>query len=155
MTVYDNQYAMSVTPIIFTSSSSYTFLTEKPIPIYGEQGKDSTVKFEITSLLDDIKDDKIIQSALAFSIDDYALNSNIYICQLPGTKGDFKFTKDGTMSGTDLIILSMYEDEIVNLSDYLATGDKTVDKDKDYLKTLYGNPRTSLSSKSKKAFCLA
>lgn len=154
MTVYDNQYAMSVTPIIFTSSSSYTFLTEKPIPIYGEQGKDSTVKFEITSLLDDIKDDKIIQSALAFSIDDYALNSNIYICQLPGTKGDFKFTKDGTMSGTDLIILSMYEDEIVNLSDYLATGDKTVDKDKDYLKNLVWKSSNELVVKVKEGVLL-
>jgi len=154
MTVYDNQYAMSVTPIIFTSSSSYTFLTEKPIPIYSEQGKDSTVKFEITSFLDDIKDDKIIQSALAFSIDDYALNSNIYICQLPGTKGDFKFTKDGTMSGTDLVILSMYEDEIVNLADYLATGDETVDKDKDYLKNLVWKSSNELVVKVKEGVLL-
>lgn len=154
MTIYDNQYAMSITPIIFTSSSSYTFLTENPIPIYSEQGKDSTVRFEITSLLEDIKDDKIITSALAFSIDDYALNSNIYICQLPGTKGDFKFTKDGTTSGTDLIILSMYEDEIVNLTDYLATSDSTVDKDKDYLKTLVWESSNELVVKVKEGVLL-
>lgn len=75
-------------------------------------------------------------SALAFSIDDYALNSNIYLCQLPGTKGDFSFTKDGTPDGETLNILTIYEDEVVDLTRYLATSDKTVDEAKDYLKYL-------------------
>lgn len=136
LTVYDNQYVQSITPIIFTSSSSYTFLTENPIPVYSEKGADNTVKIEITDYLEDIYNDSIIQSALAFSVDDYALNSNIYLCQLPGTKGDFKFTKDGTMDGTDLIILSMYENEVVDLTQYLATSDDRPDGDKDYLKHL-------------------
>lgn len=136
LTVYDNHYAQSITPILFTSNESYTFLTENPIPIYSEKGKDSKVRFEITDLLDDICEDELITSALAFSIDDYALNSNIYLCQLPGTKGDFKFTKDGTLSGTDLVILSVYEDEVVDLTKYLATADTSVDADKDYLKYL-------------------
>ncbi len=136
MVVYDNQYVQSITPIIFTSSSSYTFLTENPIPVYSQKGVDNTVRFEITEYLKDIGTDALITSALAFSIDDYALNSNIYVCQLPGTKGDFKFTKDGTMDGTDLIILSAYEGEVVDLTQYLATADSTVDIDKDYLKHL-------------------
>lgn len=136
MTVYDNQYVQSIMPIIFTSTSSYTFLTENPIPVYSEKGQDNVVRFEITDYLQDIYSDSLITSALAFSIDDYALNSNIYVCQLPGTKGDFKFTKDGTMDGTDLIILSMYEDEVIDLTQYLATADGTVDADKDYLKYL-------------------
>ena len=80
LTVYDNHYAQSITPILFTSNESYTFLTENPIPIYSEKGKDSKVRFEITDLLDDICEDELITSALAFSIDDYALNSNIYLC---------------------------------------------------------------------------
>lgn len=136
MVVYDNQYVQSITPIIFTSSSSYTFLTENPIPVYSQKGVDNTVRFEITEYLNDIGTDALITSALAFSVDDYALNSNLYICQLPGTKGDFKFTKDGTMDGTDLIILSAYEGEVVDLTQYLATSDGTVDVDKDYLKYL-------------------
>ena len=136
MTVYDNHYAQSITPLIFTSSSSYTFLEENPIPIYSEMGKDTKVKFEITDYLEEIYSDSIIPTALAFSIDDYALNSNIYVCQLPGTKGDFKFTKDGTPEGTDLIILSVNEGEVVDLTKYLSTTDKTVDPDKDYLKYL-------------------
>ena len=136
LSIYDNHYAQSITPIIFTSSSSYTFLTENPIPIYSEKGQTSKVKFEITDYLEDIYSDSIVTNALAFAIDDYALNSDIYICQLPGTDGDFKFTKDGTMEGTDLIILSMYENEAIDLTKYLATKDETVDVDKDYLKYL-------------------
>ena len=136
LTVYDNHYAQSITPIIFTSNESYSFLTENPIPIYGEKGKDTKVRFEITDFLADIGEDALITSALAFSIDDYALNSNIYLCQLPGTKGDFKFTKNGELDGSDLVILSMYEDEVVDLTQYLATADSTVDANKDYLKYL-------------------
>ena len=136
MVVYDNQYVQSITPIIFTSSSSYSFLTENPIPVYSEKGKDNTVRFEITDYLKDIGSDALITSALAFSIDDYALNSNIFLCQLPGTKGSFKFTKDGTMDGSELIILDMEEGEVVDLTEYLATADDSVDLDKDYLKYL-------------------
>lgn len=136
MTVYDNQYVQSISPIIFTSSSSYTLLSDKPIPVYSERGKDATVRFEITDYLEDIFDDAIIPNALAFSIDDYALNSNIYLCQLPGTQGDFKFTKDGTMDGVDLVILSMYENEIIDVTKFLASSDKTSDVDKDYLNHL-------------------
>jgi len=136
LTVYDNQYVQSITPIIFTSSSSYTFLTDNPIPVYSQKGEDTSVKFEITDYLDDIFEDEISTCSLAFSIDDYALNSNIYLCQLPGTKGDFKFTKDGSFDGTDLIILSMYENDVVDLTKYLATKDSTVDDDKSYLNHL-------------------
>ena len=136
MTVYDNHYTQAITPIIFTSSSSYTILTDNPIPVYGEKGSDTKVKFEITDYLEDIQSDSLIPNALAFSIEDYALNSDIFICQLPGTKGDFKFTKDGTPEGTDLIILSMYEDEAIDLTKYLSTTDTTVDNEKDYLKYL-------------------
>lgn len=136
MTVYDNHYTQSITPIIFTSSSSYAFLTENPIPVYSECNSDTTVRFEITDYLEDIFSDAIIPNALAFSIDDYALNSNIYICQLPGTKGDFKFTKDGSESGTALSILTIDEDEIVDLTQYLWSGDKSLDEGKDYLRYL-------------------
>ena len=136
LTVYDNHYTQAITPIVFTSSSSYTTLSDNPIPVYGEKGSDTKVKFEITDYLDEIKNDAIVPNALSFMIEDYALNSDIFICQLPGTEGDFKFTKDGTSEGSDLIILSMYEDEAIDLTNYLSTTDETVDADKDYLKNL-------------------
>ena len=136
MTVYDNHYTQAITPIVFTSSSSYTPLNANPIPVYGEKGSDTKVKFEITDYLEEIKNDAIVPNALSFMIEDYALNSDIFICQLPGTNGDFKFTKDGTSEGSDLIILSMYEDEALDLTKYLSTTDEKVDADKDYLKHL-------------------
>lgn len=136
MVVYDNHYVQSITPIAFNSTSSYSFLSDNPIPVYGERGSDATVRFEITDYLDKLYADGLVTSALAFSIDDYALNSNIYLCQLPGTKGDFSFTKDGTPDGETLNILTIYEDEVVDLTRYLATSDKTVDEAKDYLKYL-------------------
>lgn len=133
--VYDNHYAMSITPIIFNSSSSYTTLGS-PLPLYSEKGKENRIRIEITDYLEEIMHDQIITSSLAFMVDDYALNSNIFICQLPGTRGDFKFTKNGEVDGTELTILSLYEDEVIDLTDYLSTKDDTVDADKDYLKYL-------------------
>lgn len=134
MTIYDNHYVQSVSPVRFTSSSSYAYLTENPIPVYSTKGADNEIRIEITDYLQDMYADVMFTNSLAFSIDDYALNSNIYVCQLPGTWGDFKFTKDGEMEGTDLVILSMYENEIVDITRYLATADKTIDLDRDYLK---------------------
>ncbi len=134
MVVYDNHYVQSVTPILFTSSSSYSILSDDPIPVYSEKGKDNRVRFEITEQLDNSIYDALITGSLAFSVDDYALNSNIFFCQLPGTKGDLKFTKDGDPDGTPLTILTIYEDEIVDLTQYLSTSDASVDPDKEYLK---------------------
>ena len=136
LTVYDNHYVQSITPLVFTSSSTYAMLTENPIPVYGERGEDVTVRFEITDYLENIGYDALITSGLAFSIDDYALNSNIFVCQLPGTRGDFKFTKDGTLTGSEMVILPVTEGEVVDLTQYLATADATADADKDYLKYL-------------------
>lgn len=135
MTVYDNHYAMSVAPIIFTSSSSYTFLTENPIPLYGERGEDVKVRFEITDFLQDISFDELITSGLAFTVDDYALNSNLYICQLPGTKGEFSFTSNGQVGSPAKINITAYEGEVIDLTRYLATADAT-DENKEYLKYL-------------------
>lgn len=136
LTVYDNHYVQSISPVIFTSNSSYAVLTDNPIPVYSERNSNTTVRFEITQYLKDIQEDSLINNALAFSIDDYALNSNIFVCQLPGTRGDFKFTDDGEIDGDDLIFLNVYENEVVDLTRYLATTDSTVDVDKDYLKYL-------------------
>ncbi len=132
MVVYDNQYAMAITPVIFTSSSSYTFLTKNPIPVSNAvKGGDTAVSFEITDYLDDIFNDAIIPNALAFSIDDYALNSNIYLCQLPGTKGEFKFTRTGEKDSSELLVLPVAEGEMVDLIQYLYTDDETVGENRE------------------------
>lgn len=136
LTVYDNNYAQSIHPIIFTSNSTYTTLEENPIPVYGEKGSESKVRFEITEYLDVIYSDAIITSSLAFLIDDYAVNSNIFLCQLPGTNGSFSFTDDGTVDGEKIEALTVYTGETVDLTQYLSSTDIDMDTDKDYLKYL-------------------
>ncbi|MCI6734334.1 MAG: leucine-rich repeat protein [Clostridiales bacterium] len=133
MVIYDNHYAMSVTPVAFTSSSSYTFITENPIPVINAtKGGDTKVSFEVTDMLDDILNDALIPNAFAFSVDDYALNSNIYICQLPGTRGDFKFTRTGEKDSSELLVLPATEGEVVDLIQYLYTADETVGENREY-----------------------
>lgn len=136
LTLYDNHYVQAVTPVMFNSSTEYTTLTRHPIPVYSDKGKDNKVRIEVTDFLDDIHSDALITSSLAFLVEDYALNSNLYLCQLPGTRGEFKFTRNGEPDGSALTILSVYENEVVDLTAYLSTQDKTVDADKDYLKHL-------------------
>ena len=137
MVIYDNHYAMSVTPIAFTSSSSYTFITENPIPVVdATKGGDTKVSFEVTDMLDDILNDALIPNAFAFSVDDYALNSNIYICQLPGTRGDFKFTRTGEKDSSELLVLPATEGEVVDLVQYLYTADETVGENREYAEYL-------------------
>ncbi len=59
LTIFDNQNVMSVAPILFTSSSSYTNLSANPIPVYGERGANNVVKIEITDYLEDIFQDAL------------------------------------------------------------------------------------------------
>ena len=135
--IYDNHYAMSVAPIAFTSSSTYKFITENPIPVVdATKGGDTKVSFEVTDMLDDILNDALIPNAFAFSVDDYALNSNIYICQLPGTRGDFKFTRTGEKDSSELLILPATEGEVVDLVQYLYTADETVGENREYAEYL-------------------
>ena len=137
MVIYDNHYAMSVAPIAFTSSSTYKFITENPIPVVdATKGGDTKVSFEVTDMLDDILNDALIPNAFAFSVDDYALNSNIYICQLPGTRGDFKFTRTGEKDSSELLILPTTEGEVVDLVQYLYTADETVGENREYAEYL-------------------
>lgn len=136
LTIYDNQHVMSVSPIAFTSNSSYTFLTDEPIPVYSERGQDNKVRFEITPYMDALYSQSLIGSAMCFSVDDYALNTNFYICQLPGTRGDFKFTSNGQASGRPLSLISANVGDIVDLTEYLYSTDSTLDANKDYLKYL-------------------
>ena len=136
LNVYDNQYVMSVSPILFTATNTYTMLSDKPIPVYAQKASDNKVRIEITDYLENVGYDKLVSGALAFSIDDYALNSNIYVVQLPGTNGDIKFTQDGDYGSPKIDIVSMYENEVLDLTDKLATADKNVDENKDYLKYL-------------------
>lgn len=125
LTVYDNHYVQSITPVAFTSYTtekvSYTSLTKYPIPVYGEKASDTTVKIDIT---DYIGSDGSFSNTISFNIDDYALNSNIYIIELPGTTGDFSFTE----TGFDAVV-----DQELDLLPYISS---TTSEDNSYLKYL-------------------
>lgn len=136
LNVYDNHYVQAITPISFTSSSSYTTLTANPIPVYGEKNSTTEVKIEITDYIDALYNDKVITNSLAFIVEDYAINSNLFLVQLPGTDGDFKFTENGEFDGTPVNAITAYLGETTDLIPYLATSDETVDEDKSYLKYL-------------------
>ena len=147
LTVYDNQYVQSISPVRFLRNPEaetdptapayvYTTLTDNPIPVYGERGTDSTMRFEVTDYLNDLGTDAWYTFALAFAVDDYAMNSSLYVCSLPGVEGNLKFTQDGTFGGTAMTTISLYEDEILDLTQYLASDDPALDADKDYLQYL-------------------
>ncbi|MDD7736170.1 MAG: leucine-rich repeat protein [Bacillales bacterium] len=134
--VYDNHYVQAITPVSFSSSSSYTLLTENPIPVYGERNSTTEVKFEITDYIDNLYNDAICTNTLAFLVDDYALNSNLFLVELPGTDGDFKFTQNGEYDGQVVNAITVYVDEATDLVPYLASNDENLDSDKSYLKYL-------------------
>lgn len=137
LTVSDNQYVQSVTPIVFTENgANYTTLTTYPYPVYGDKGEKTTVKFEITDYMESVYFDDVSHNTLGFVIDDYALNSNIYLCSMPGTKGNLKFTSDGTMEGTNKTQQIINAGEVVDLTQYLTSDDSSISMGKDYLEYL-------------------
>ncbi|MDE5565725.1 MAG: leucine-rich repeat protein, partial [Anaeroplasmataceae bacterium] len=137
--VFDNHYVQSITPVFLRQGEdgemTYSMLST-PIPVYGEKGEITKVRFEITDYLNELYSDEMMPNGLAFSIDDYALNTNIYVCELPGTRGGFKFTEDGTMNGENMNLVVGNVGEIIDLIPYLASSDSTISQGNDYLKYL-------------------
>ncbi len=150
LTIYDNAYAMALIPGIFTPNPEYkgqanqaqiqfTSVSANPIPLYSEKGQDYTLRYEITDLLPNIKYDSTVPSSLVFAVEDYALNENLFICQLPGTRGAFRFTEDGSGDGKTLSTLTVGINEVKDLTQYLYTSDATaggVEDVTDYLRNL-------------------
>ncbi len=154
LTVYDNAYAMALIPGIFTPNPDYTgpnsgepqiqftSVNNYPIPLYGERGQDYTFRYEITDLLPNLQYDSMVPNSLVFAVMDYALNENMFICQLPGTRGNFKFTEDGTANGKTLTSKTVGIGEVLDLTQYLYSADataSTVEDVTDYLRHLSWN----------------
>lgn len=134
--IYDNHYVQCITPLSFTSESSYSILSPNPIPVYGERGTTNKVRFEITEYLKDMANDALIGTAIPIQVTDYALNTNIFLCQFPGTKGDFKFTEDGTASAKEKTIQRVYVGEYMDLTQFLYSKDQKDTNDKAYFELL-------------------
>ena len=86
--VYDNQYVQDVMPCYVREDAdgtrSLTLLTQYPIPVYGGQGQQSTVSFEIT----DIYDDYVKTGQLYLAVEDYAMNQTTYLVSPEEGLGD-------------------------------------------------------------------
>lgn len=98
--VYDNHYVQSIRPVVLytneaTGKLTYTSLTNNPIPVYQKnRGEKTIVEVEITDYMDIIKETNLSEG-LAFHIDDYAMNSNIYYISLPELDSkNLAFTED-------------------------------------------------------------
>ncbi len=81
--LYDNQYIMSALPAylkydVGEGRNVLTPLTEYAIPVMGERGQQTTVSFEIT----DFYDEFVKTGKLYVSVDDYALNQEVYVITL-------------------------------------------------------------------------
>ncbi len=154
LTLFDNCCAMAIQPGLFIPNPEYGVVENVnpfqfspigtyPIPLYGEKGKDYSVRIEITDYLPNLKYSLLdpqngvyLRNCIAFLVEDYSINQNIFLCQLPGTNGEFTFTKDGTENGTLLNEVTIGVNEVKDLTQYLCTTDGTVDENKDYLKYL-------------------
>ncbi len=104
--VYDNQYVQDVMPCYIREEAdgtkSLTLLTQYPIPVYGEQGKQSTVSFEIT----DIYDDYVKTGKLYLAVEDYAMNQTTYLVSPEkglGEAGSITLTPDELLIKTGKI----------------------------------------------------
>ena len=146
LSIYDNHYVQSVNPVAFhrnaeTGSLTYTDLLDHPIPVYSQMGTDNNVRIEITEYLDNLYYDGLINNALGFVVDDYALNTNLYLCMLPGTDagedGELKFTANGELDANVRETLNVDIDEVADLTQYLATTDPTINEGREYLRYLY------------------
>ncbi len=129
--VYDNHYTQCITPLSFTLTDegelSYSILSPNPIPVYGDRATTNNVKIEITDYIEDQGFAAAFKSGIPVQVTDYALNSTIYLLQLPGTNpglnGEFKFTADGTENAKELGILGIKEGEYLDLTQYLYSSD--------------------------------
>lgn len=121
--VYDNQYAMSLRPIVVYDymeedgelSKTYSSLCENPIPIYQEnRGEVTKVTVEITDYLELIKG-SIMPEGITFYIDDYAMNSSICYVPFPETENaELEFVANE---------LDMDINETFDLTTYLVRSD--------------------------------
>ena len=144
LTVYDNHYVQSISPVAFhinedTNKLTYTDLLNNPIPVYSQMNSDNTVRIEITEFLDNLYYDGLLSHALGFTVDDYALNTNLYVCLLPGTDtgedGELKFTANGGLDENIRATLNIDIDEVADLTQYLATT-ADLSEGRDYLRYL-------------------
>lgn len=96
MMVYDNQYAMSLRPVVMYESPAeeeggetkkvYSALAEYPVPVYQDKaGQTTKVTLEITDYMDQIRNSAMPEGVTIY-MDDYAMNSGVCFIPFPETE---------------------------------------------------------------------
>ena len=108
--VSDNRFAQAIRPCTIVNNSLIS-LTDNPIPIYQQYANEkSTTKIEITDFIPLLKNSEY-PDTIFFMIDDYAMNSNIFMVSLAGCD-------DKNLAFNESQI-EINKNEIVNLNDYV------------------------------------
>lgn len=104
LAIYDNHYSMAMLPgyVAYDSSAlQYSFMPfdRYVTQIYSEENSTSYVIYELTDLIDDIKEGSYNKNTFAVSLYDYALNLATYEIALPDNYTDLYFEEmDITLS---------------------------------------------------------
>ena len=100
--VYDNRFAQSIR-LGTIENNSFNSLTYYPIPVYQENPSEiTTVKIEITEFLPKILATEY-SDQLVVAIDDYALNTNLFLINM-GETGNPEFTFENNETSIDVTI---------------------------------------------------
>ena len=135
MMVYDNQYAMSLRPVVLYEnveedgevSKVYSALAEYPTPVYQDKaGQATKVSIEITDYMDQIRN-SAMPEGITIYLDDYAMNSGVCFIPFPETEN---FEMDFMTSELELGINQTYD-----LTTYLVDADNNP-VNSDYLQSL-------------------
>ncbi len=108
--VSDNRYVQAIRPCTIINQTLIS-LTDRPIPVYQQNANETTtVKIEITDYFADLKNSDY-SDTIFFMIDDYALNSNIFLVSLGGCDyEDLKFNES---------TIEVQKNDIVDLNQYV------------------------------------
>ncbi len=119
VSVYDNHYSMAtlfgytrVSPTdldgngVLDDAEIYTF-DKYLTPVYSNFNSDSTVVYELTDYIEEIKNNSIFPNSITVCCFDYALNQSIYEVGLPDAFTDLYFEEDQiTLSPNEVYELS-------------------------------------------------
>lgn len=115
--VSDNRYVQSIRPCTI-SNNTLISLVDNPIPVYQANANEVTrVKIEITDYFADLKNSSY-PDTIFFMINDYALNSNIYLVSLAGCDYEnLAFIQD---------TIEIQKNEIIDLNEFVNFDNATL-----------------------------
>lgn len=115
--VSDNRFVQAIRPCTIANNTLVS-LIDNPIPVYQQNANEvTTVKIEITDYFKDLKNSEY-SDTIFFMINDYALNSNIFMVSLAGCDDEnLAFTEN---------TIEIEKNKTINLNDYVNVENATL-----------------------------